>query len=105
MSYTEKTEELIDVPNMTLSQEEEKQLSDITNRANQRERRRHKALQKKLRDEILTDEEGRKLVCLSEKIESVEVDRLEFLASVADSRKVSLRSLMEVLDIKSPSYV
>ncbi len=88
---------------VVLTQSEEAELEAIEKRISQVERRHYKALQKKLHEAILTSQEDDELVVLSEKMEGVEVDRLERLASIAEARYLSLRVLMNILGMKSPS--
>lgn len=58
----------------------------------------------KRQDETLTPEEHRELLHLTEQIEKLQAQRLEYLAELARLRKTSLTALMENLGIQVPTY-
>ena len=58
----------------------------------------------KRQDETLTPEEHRKLLHLTEHIEKLQAQRLEYLGELARLRKTSLTALMENLGIQVPTY-
>lgn len=55
--------------------------------------------------ETLTSEEYDELLALSDEIELRDAQRVEYLAELAQLRNISLRSLMQQLDIRPPAYV
>ncbi|MFZ4662557.1 MAG: STAS/SEC14 domain-containing protein [Caldilineaceae bacterium] len=58
----------------------------------------------KRRAETLTDEEYEELLELVDEIELRDAKRVEYLAELAQLRSVSLRTLMQQLDIRPPAY-
>jgi hypothetical protein len=58
----------------------------------------------KRRAETLTDEEYEELLELVNEIELRDAKRVEYLAELAQLRNVSLRTLMQQLDIRPPAY-
>ena len=58
----------------------------------------------KRQDETLPPEEHRELLHLTEQIEKLQAQRLEYLAELARLRKTSLTALMENLGIQVPTY-
>jgi Rad3-related DNA helicase len=65
----------------------------------------YQALRAKREAETLTETEYEQLVQLSNQIEHLGAQRLEALATLAQLRQVSLPTLMENLEIETPSYV
>jgi hypothetical protein len=55
--------------------------------------------------ETLTTEEHKELLYLSEQIEQLQVQRIEYLADLARMRKISLTVLLENLGIQTQMYV
>ena len=66
--------------------------------------RRLDLLTAKRRAETLTDEEYEELLELVNEIELRDAKRVEYLAELAQLRNVSLRTLMQQLDIRPPAY-
>jgi uncharacterized protein (DUF2461 family) len=89
---------------MALTQHEEETLAGITQEIPEEVRERYNALVEKRHAEALTAQEHEELISLSDRIEEVEVKRLEYLTELAKHRNVSLRTLMNTLNITSPSY-
>jgi hypothetical protein len=58
----------------------------------------------KRRAETLTPEEYEELLTLSDEIELRDAQRVEYLAELAQLRNISLRLLMQQLDIRPPAY-
>ena len=56
-------------------------------------------------DEILTPDEQRELINLTEKIEKSDAERMKYMSELARLRGVTLDSLMKDLKIYFPSYV
>ena len=56
-------------------------------------------------NETLTEDEHKKLLKLTEKIELLNVKRIEYLSKLSIIRQTSLTNLMETLGIKSAGYV
>jgi hypothetical protein len=67
--------------------------------------RRLDLLTAKRRAETLTDEEYEELLALVDEIELRDAKRVEYLAELAQLRNVSLRALMQQLDIRQPANV
>jgi hypothetical protein len=65
-------------------------------------RKRYKMLKGKRDDEVLTEDEYRELISLSDQIEQKHVQRLEALVKLAHLRNTTLRELMNNLGIKPP---
>lgn len=55
--------------------------------------------------EILTPEEHSELLHLTEQIEKLQAQRMEYLAELARLRGTSLTALMKNLGIQMPTYV
>lgn len=66
---------------------------------------RYDELISKRRAGTLTGPEQTELVRLAEQVETIDVERIEFLAELAQSRQTSLPKLMADLRIKPPPYV
>lgn len=58
----------------------------------------------KRQDETLTTEEHSELIHLTEQIEKLEAQRLEYLVELARLRRISLSALMENLGIRTAAY-
>lgn len=58
------------------------------------------ALIEKRQAETLTDEEQARLIAISDQIEEANVERLTYLAALADLRHITLPDLMDLLEIK-----
>jgi len=58
----------------------------------------------KRQDEMLTPEEYKDLLRLTEQVEKLEAQRIKNLVNLAHLRKVSLTELMEYLGIQTPEY-
>lgn len=58
----------------------------------------------KRRAETLTEEEYEELLQLVDEIELRDAKRVEYLAELAQLRNLSLRTLMQQLDIRPPAY-
>ncbi len=67
-------------------------------------RTRCAALTKKSRQGDLTDEEQAELMTLVDQIELLNVERIEYLAQLAQLRKTTLAALMDDLELKPLSY-
>ncbi|MBW4611973.1 MAG: STAS/SEC14 domain-containing protein [Desmonostoc vinosum HA7617-LM4] len=67
--------------------------------------RNYEELVAKREDEILTDDEHQKLLQLTEKIETIQAQRIETLAELARLRGISLTVLMENLGIHATNNV
>jgi hypothetical protein len=89
---------------MALTQYEKETLARIAQEIPEAVRERYGVLVEKRRAETLTEAGHQELISLSDRIEAVEVKRLEYLAELAKRRHVSLVTLMHTLDITSPSY-
>lgn len=59
----------------------------------------------KRQDETLNAEEHRELLHLTEQVERLDAQRLEYLVELARLRQTTLPALMESLDLQSPNYV
>ena len=88
-----------------LSKEETSLLLKINQKIDPAIQQQYDALIDKRQKEILTPEEEKELLKLTNKIEKVEVKRVEHLSQLAKYRNISLRASMEELNIPSPSYV
>ncbi|MBE9225923.1 STAS/SEC14 domain-containing protein [Phormidium sp. LEGE 05292] len=55
--------------------------------------------------ETLTTEEHQQLLKLTEQIEKLQAQRIEYLVELSQIRKISLTELMENLGIQVPNYV
>lgn len=67
--------------------------------------RRYDELTEKRWDETLTPEEYQELLQLTEQVEKLHVERVEYLCKLADLRQVSLRTLMDELNIQPRAHV
>lgn len=83
---------------------EQETLAKIIQEIPEEVRRRYNALIKKRRAENLTAAEHEELICLSDRIEGVEVMRLEYLAELANLRHISIATFLDMLNLTSPSY-
>jgi hypothetical protein len=68
-------------------------------------RERYKVLIEKRRDEELTPKEYKELLKLSDEVEKIEAQRVEYLAEMAMLRQTSMADLMKSLGIQAPAYV
>ncbi len=68
-------------------------------------RDRYTELIEKRRAEKLTTEEQKELLTLSDEVEKLEVQRVEYLAEMARLRQTTMTDLMNVLGIQTPVYV
>lgn len=66
--------------------------------------KRYDELVDKRRDESLSSEEYNELLRLTNQIENLEAQRMQYLSELARYRKVSLTELMENLGIQPPAY-
>ena len=66
--------------------------------------KRYDELVDKRRDESLSSEEYGELLRLTNQIENLEAQRMQYLSELARYRKVSLTELMENLGIRPPAY-
>jgi hypothetical protein len=62
------------------------------------------ALNAKLREEIMTAVEHAELLRLIDRVEQLNVERLEKLIQLAEIRQVSVREIMQQLGIERPAY-
>ena len=69
------------------------------------EQKRFDELVGKRRDEIISGEELDELIALTEKSESLNVKRLEYLAEIAQIRDTSLRGVMKALEVFPPQMM
>jgi len=65
---------------------------------------RYDELIEKRQAETLTPEEHQEILGLTETIEGLETERLEYLTELAELRNVTLRHLMAQLGIRTPAY-
>ena len=75
-------------------------LDTIRRRLPAKQRRRLDELRGKLEAETLTDAERTKLLELVERVEAADVERAEALLALAQKRGVSVRQLMDNLDLE-----
>lgn len=68
------------------------------------ERKIYRQLWRKFRAENISDEEHKQLTDLIDKLEGLNVERLQCLVEIAKIRRKSLREVMEELGIKPKSY-
>jgi hypothetical protein len=66
--------------------------------------KRYSALKEKRRAETLTPEEQAELISFSDRMEELNVQRMERLVQLARLRNTSVQALMDELGIKSPPY-
>ncbi len=66
---------------------------------------RYNELIEKRRDETLTESEYPELMRLTQKVEQLDVQRVEYLVELARLRGTSLTGLMDALGITTPPYV
>jgi hypothetical protein len=69
------------------------------------EQKRFDELVGKRRDEIISGEELDELIALTEKSESLNVKRLEYLAEIAQIKDTSLREVMKALEVFPPQTI
>jgi hypothetical protein len=67
--------------------------------------RRYDELTEKRRAETLTPNEHEELLRLTEQVEKLHVERLEYLCKLSDLRQVPLPALMDELGIQPRAYV
>lgn len=89
---------------LALTSEEKRRMAAIMQEVPDESRVRYAALVQQQQETALQEEAQEELVRLSDRIEMVEVKRLEYLAELATKRGVPLLTLMDTLGIKSPSY-
>lgn len=63
---------------------------------------RHDALRRKRRRQKLTRKEQQELLSLSKQMEQLDVERLQFLAELAQLRNISLPDLIRQLGLEAP---
>jgi hypothetical protein len=91
------------IPDVACLSPAETRLFDEINRGlSEAEWARYGDLIERRREERLTDEEQAELVALSDRLEQLNVRRLELLAELARLRNKSLRQLMDQLGIQPP---
>jgi hypothetical protein len=66
--------------------------------------RRFRKLNRKRKAETITPEEHQELLALIDRIEQFDVERVKYLAELANLRGKSLTALMKELDIHPPAY-
>jgi len=88
-----------------LPEEESQLLQKINQGIDPEIRSQYKILREKREAEILTDTEYEMLIKLSNEIEQFSAQRLEYLASLAQLRQVSLSTMMNTLGIPPVMYV
>ncbi|MEA2008806.1 MAG: STAS/SEC14 domain-containing protein [Chloroflexota bacterium] len=83
--------------------------SDLLRRINQgipkEIREKYKVLLEKRRAEELTLEEHQELIKLSDQVEKLEAQRVEYIAEMARLRQTNMTDLMNSLGIQTPAYV
>jgi len=83
--------------------------SDLLRRINQglpkEIQKKYNVLLEKRRAEELTPEEHKELLRLSDQVEKLEAQRVEYLAEMAGLRQTNMSDLMNSLGIQSPAYV
>ena len=83
--------------------------SDLLRRINQglpkETQKKYNILLEKRRAEELTPEEHKELLRLSDQIEKIEAQRVEYLAEMARLRQTNMTDLMNSLGIQTPAYV
>lgn len=67
--------------------------------------KKYKVLLEKRRAEELTPKEHKELLSLSDQVEKLEAQRVEYLAEMARLRQTNMTDLMSSLGIQSPAYV
>lgn len=87
-----------------LSQAEAKFIVKINQGLPAEVRKRYDELIDKRRDESLNSEEYSELLRLTDQIENLEAQRMQYLSELARYRKVSLTELMENMGIQPPAY-
>lgn len=65
---------------------------------------RYHELVERRRSEALSTEEQRELIAISDRIEALNAERINYLVQLADLRGTGLRSLMAGLRIEAPPY-
>jgi len=67
-------------------------------------RQRFRKLNRKRQAETITPEEHQELLALIDRIEQFDVERVKYLAELANLRGTSLKAVMKELDIRPPAY-
>ena len=88
----------------TLSQEESELLLKINEGVPDEVRLRFRLLREKMWDEVITQEEHEELIDLTDQIETSDVERLQNLIKLAQLRNVSLDTVMDQLELRTPTY-
>ena len=88
-----------------LTKNEELALKHIVCEVTTNEWTQYAALMEKFDAETLTEAEHEEFIALFDKIEGVEVKRLEYLAGLARQCGLPLVDFMRFYGVKSPSYV
>lgn len=83
-----------------LSTRESELLETVNKGLTAAERRRYDTLVTRREDEDLTGEENAELLRLTDELESLNVERMKALSSLAGLRQVPLRTMMQELGIK-----
>ena len=84
----------------SLSPREADLLQRINDGQSEAERERYDALIQRREDELLTEEEHKELLILTERWENWQVERLDYLIQLAAIRRVGLDELMAQLGIR-----
>ena len=88
----------------TLSQEESELLLKINEGVPDEVRLRFRLLREKMQGEVITQEEHEELINLTDQIETSDVERLQNLIKLAQLRNVSLDTVMDQLELRTPTY-
>jgi hypothetical protein len=89
----------------SLSQTETELLLKINQSMPPELRQRLGDLMAKRQAETLSPEEHKELLRLTEQVEKLEAQRIEYLAELARIRETNLSALMKALGIRTPNYV
>ena len=91
-------------PTVSLTAAEKMTLKQIAHEITGEDWRKFRALAVKFDSKTLTDAEYDTYLTLADRIEGVEVKRLEHLAAMAQYRNLSLAEFMKLSGLKSPTY-
>ena len=88
----------------TVSKNETEMLEKINQGLAPEAQQRYNDLVAKRQAETLTDEEHQELLALIERIELIDAERVQALTKLAQLRNMSVKALMDTLNIRPPAY-
>lgn len=88
----------------SVSKQEAEILEEINRGLAQETQQRYNELVAKRQAKTLTDAEHQELLVLIDRIEQADAERVQALTKLAQLRNISVKALMEILNIRPPAY-